>query len=349
MSVQNLNSNKDVVAIKMLAEYSDLKKYIYMVFFIDKYDTKLMDLAFVISDDNKLLKFLNGYTDLLELYKHIKIYNKLNNNEKNINFEKFKKVIDDIFSDNKNINSIIICQSNNNIISIIDIFASSMNRFMDFHIGTFDTSNCILNFDDVYIALENVAKEIENAESMHNAYSFGSGNIADDKSETINNENKKEETINYKLINASFIVDPVSGTSINDIKIGDKVMVSINSNTVEENIIYLELKGKKDKYSKYLVPAEVLEKNVSEKSIKILLKLIDGYCSLIEESEPIKLKIFNPIKDVYIEGEDNDTEEKSFISRFFSKISIFRIVMLCLGAVIILVFAAIIYVFFFQT
>ncbi|MEI0516946.1 hypothetical protein [Brachyspira murdochii] len=343
MSPQKIDSRKEVLAIKILAEYSDLKKYIYMVFFIDKYDSKLMDAAFVISDDNKLLKFLNSYTDLLELYKHIKIYNKLNN-ENNKLFENFKKVVDDIFNDNKNINNIIIYQSNNNIISIIDIFASSMNRFMDFHIGTFDIAHKILNFDEVYNGLDNVAKELENTAAMHASYSSDSNSLEENTDAA-----KQSEAPSYKLINASFIVDPIGGKSINDINVGDKVMVSINSNTVEENIIYLELKGKKDKYSKYIVPAEVLEKHVEEKSIKILLKLIDGYCCLIEELEPIKLKVFNPTQDVYIEGEDNDADKKpSLISRLFSKINTFKLVMFGMAAVILILFAAIIYVFFFQ-
>ena len=119
-------------------------------------------------------------------------------------------------------------------------------------------------------------------------------------------------------------------------------------NTVEENIIYFELKGKKDKYSKYLVPAEVLEKTVEEKSIKILLKLIDGYCCLIEEIEPIKLKLFNPEKDLYVEPSQEE-ENKGLFERIFSRISTFKLIMFGLGAIIIFVFIAIVYVFFFQT
>ena len=122
MSQQKINPNDEVLAIKILAEYSDLNKYIYLVFFIDKYNSSLIDIAFVISDDKKLLIFLNAYTDLLELYKHIKIYNKLNN-EKNSYFDKFNELISNIFNEDRNINNIIIYQSNNNSISIIDIFA----------------------------------------------------------------------------------------------------------------------------------------------------------------------------------------------------------------------------------
>ena len=346
MSPQKIDSSKEVIAMKILAEYSELNKYIYIVLFIDKYHSKLIDIAFVISDDHKLLRFLESYTSFLEMYKHIKIYNKLNSYRKTILFEKFQKVLDDIFNDEKNINNMIILQSNNNVISIIDIFSSSLNRFMDFHIGTFDLSNTLLSFEEVYNGLESIHKELENTSSSQLGYN-DSANGVDQKSEL----SKQPEEPNYKLINASFIVDPISGTSINDIRPGDKVMVSINSNTVEENIIYLELKGKKDKYSKYLVPAEVLEKTVCDKSIKILLKLIDGYCALIEEIEPIKLKIFNPIKDVYIEGEENDPEKDkdTIFDKILSRFSTFRLVMFGLGAVILLVFFAIVYVFFFQT
>lgn len=342
MSQQKINQNDEVLAIKILAEYSDLNKYIYLVFFIDKYSSSLIDVAFVISDDKKLLIFLNAYTDLLELYKHIKIYNKLNN-EKNTYFDKFNDIISNIFEEGKNINNIIIYQSNNNSISIIDVFASAMNRFMDFHIGTFDINSSIIDINSVRLAIEDVNKEMEATDSMHAAYQ--------NTSDSTSSENTSTEEVHaptYKLINASFVVDPIGGKSINDIVTGDKVMVTINSNTVEENIIYLELKGKKDKYSKYLVPAEVLEKTVEEKSIKILLKLIDGYCCFIEEIEPIKLKLFNPEKDVYTEPSVED-EDKGFFEKLFSKVNTFKLMMFGLGAIIIFVFIAIIYVFFFQT
>ncbi|MEI0558847.1 hypothetical protein [Brachyspira intermedia] len=343
MSQQKISPNDEVLAIKILAEYTDLNKYIYLVFFIDKYNSSLLDIAFVISDDKKLLTFLNAYTDLLELYKHIKIYNKLNN-EKNQYFDKFNELISNIFNEDRNINNIIIYQSNNNTISIIDIFASTMNRFMDFHIGTFDINSSIIDINAVRTTIENVNKEMEATDSMHAAYQ----NTVDGT----NPENGLSEDVQhptYKLITASFVVDPIAGKSINDIVPGDKVIVTINSNTVEENIIYLELKGKKYKYSKYLVPAEVLEKTVEEKSIKILLKLIDGYCCLIEEIEPIKLKLFNPENDLYVEPTNDNTENKSIFERIFDRVNTFKLIMFGLGAIIIFVFIAIVYVFFFQT
>ncbi|MEI0603702.1 hypothetical protein R4K55_05725 [Brachyspira alvinipulli] len=343
MASQKINAEKEVLAIRISAEYSDLDKYIYMVFFIDKFYSKLIDMTFVISGDHKLLKFLNSYTDLLELYKHIEIYNKINTVGSSY-LNKFKESINNILSEDRNINNIIVYHNNNNIISIIDMFSSSMNRFMDFHIGTFDIVHNVISIDDVNLAMENLHKELENMSNSQSAVN------SENKNEASGNANSVP---NYKLINASFIVDPISGKSINDIQPGDKVIVSINSNTVEENIIYLELNGKQDKYSKYLVPAEVLEKNVEEKSIKILLKLIEGYCCLIEESEPIKLKIFNPNKDVYTMPEKDDekfssNKNESFIKKLLPKMDTFKLAMLGLGAVIIIVFISIVYVFFFQ-
>ena len=218
-----------------------------------------------------------------------------------------------------------------------------MNRFMDFHIGTFDINSSIIDINAVRTTIENVNKEMEATDSMHAAYQ-NTGNAANVE----NGQTQEVQPPTYKLINASFVVDPIGGKSINDITPGDKVIVTINSNTVEENIIYFELKGKKDKYSKYLVPAEVLEKTVEEKSIKILLKLIDGYCCLIEEIEPIKLKLFNPEKDLYVEP-SKEEKDKSLFERIFSKVSTFKLIMFGLGAIIIFVFIAIVYVFFFQT
>ena len=346
MASQKINAEKEVLAVRISAEYSDLDKYIYMVFFIDKFYGKLIDIAFVISADHKLLKFLNSYTDLLELYKHIEMYNKINSVSGSY-YDKFKEAINNILSEDRSINNIILYHNNNIIISIIDMFSSAMNRFMDFHIGTFDIVRSIISIDDLNLTIENLHKELENMSSH--------ASVSGSENNNISGENKEEKPVpNYKLINASFIVDPIAGKSINDIQPGDKVIVSINSNTVEENIIYLELNGKQDKYSKYLVPAEVLEKHIEEKSIKILLKLIEGYCCLIEESEPIKLKIFNPNKDLYTipektDEKDSDNENKSFFKKLFPKMDTFKLAMIGLGAVIIIVFISIVYVFFFQT
>ena len=201
MSPQKISS-KEILAIKISAEYSELNKYIYIVLFIDKYHSKLIDIAFVISDDHKLLRFLESYTNFLEMYKHIKIYNKLNSYRKTILFEKFQKVLDDIFSDEKNINNMIIYQSNNNIISIIDIFSSSLNRFMDFHIGTFDLASTLLDFDEVYAGLESIHKELENASSAPVVYNDSSSS-SDQKTETQKEGDKswpKDKALGRKVI-----------------------------------------------------------------------------------------------------------------------------------------------------
>lgn len=345
MCPQELNSDDEVLAVKILAEYSDLNEYVYIVFFIDKYNNNLVDIAFIISNDYKMLNFLNAYTDLVELYKHIKIYNKLNENNSIAYYNKFNDVLLNILSEDKNINNIIIYSSGNNKISTIDIFSGSINKFMDFHIGTFDIDTKTIDISTLNSAVEDINKEVENSKSVNMAYGNKDGQYE------YGEEALENQVPAYKLINASFVVDPISGKSINDIVPGDKVIVSINSNTVEENIIYLELNGKKDKYSRYLVPAEVLEKHVEDKLIKILLKLIEGYCCLIEEIEPIKLKLFNvPNKDIPADSdaEKNDNAEKSLFEKTFAKINTFKLIMFGLGAIIIFLFIAIIYVFFIQ-
>ncbi|MBW5411262.1 hypothetical protein E6A50_12920, partial [Brachyspira hampsonii] len=102
-------------------------------------------------------------------------------------------------------------------------------------IGTFDINSSILDINSVRSAIENVDKEMEDVASMHSVHQ-NSGNETKDE----NASSEEVQTPHYKLINASFVVDPIGGKSINDIVPGDKVIVSINSNTVEENIIYLE-------------------------------------------------------------------------------------------------------------
>ena len=57
---------------------------------------------------------------------------------------------------------------------------------------------------------------------------------------------------------------------------------------------------------------------------------------------------WHPEKDLYVEPSQEE-ENKGLFERIFSRISTFKLIMFGLGAIIIFVFIAIVYVFFFQT
>lgn len=336
-----LAAEKECIAVRMLAEYPDMDYYIYLMFFIDKDNLKLIDKEIIVSNNYDYFSFLNKAEDLKELYKHIEFAVLINNNLI-APCDKLEEEINKILKDRVNRVSILQNLSKNDIIPVIDIFADTLNIFMDFNIGIYDIVYHCYPVSDIKSFIETAKDDIKNKRidlDMYNFYSKA-------EYETVAEE-KEDISERYKIINAALVVSPVRGTPINEIKIGDKVVVSINSNLYEEDMIYIESHGKRDEYARYLVPGEVLEKIVTEEGIKLTIKLSDEYCAIIEETEPIKLKIFDPERDAYVEplsSYEKVDERLNLIARFFDNISTFRLIMYGLGATSLFILGYILYI-----
>ena len=333
-------AEKECVAVRLLAEYPDMDYYIYLMFFIDKDNLKLIDKEIIVSNNYDFFNLLNNTNDLKELYKHIEFAVSTENNLI-VPSDKLKEDVNKILKDRVNRINIVNYLLKNDMIPIIDIFADTLNISMDFNIGIYDIIYKCYPVNSIKSFIENTKEDIKNKKVDFNIYNFFSNAEYEIATE--------EEDIakKYKIINASLVVSPVSGTPINEIKIGDMIVVSINSNLFEENMIYIESKGKKDKYSKYFVPGEILEKIVTDESTKLTIKLSDEYCAVIEETEPIKLKIFDPEKDVYIaplSSYEVMDERLNLIARFFDNISIFQLIMCGLGITSLFVLVYILYI-----
>ena len=162
-------------------------------------------------------------------------------------------------------------------------------------------------------------------------------------------EEEKDIAERYRIVNASLVVSPVNGKPINEIVLGDMVVVSMNSNLFEEDMIYLDSHGKRDEYSKYLVPGEIIEKAITDENVKLTIKLSEECCAVIEETEPIKLRIFDPDKDVYITPSISMDEKLNIVARFFDSISVFQLIMYGLGITSLFVLLYILYMVVFNT
>lgn len=330
-------AEKECVAVRLLAEYPDLDYYIYLMFFIDKDNLKLVGMEMLVSNNYDFFNLLKNTNDLKELYKHIE-FAVSTENDLIIPSEELKEDINKILKDRVNRFNIVNYLIKNDIIPVIDIFSDTLNISMDFNIGIYDIIYKYYPVNDIKSFIENTKDDIKNKKIDLDVYNF----FSNAEYEMISEEEDIAEK--YQIINASLVVSPVNGTPINEVKIGDMVVVSINSNLYEENMIYIESKGKKDEYSKALVPGEIIEKAVTDESVKLTIKLSDEYCAVIEETEPIKLRIFDPDNDTYIAPVISMDERINLIAKFFDSISVFQLIMYGLGITSLFVLVYVLYI-----
>ncbi|WP_346678083.1 hypothetical protein [uncultured Brachyspira sp.] len=332
-------ADKECIAVRLLAEYPDTDSYIYLMFFIDKDSLKLIDSEIMVSNNYDFFILLNEVKDLFELYRHIEVAIEANKNLI-IPCDKLKDDINKILKDRINRVGIVNYLSKKDIIPIIDLFADTLNSYMDFNIGIYDVVYKIYPLETFKTFIEKTKDDIENKRvdfDKYNFYSNAEYEIAEEVEESI--------TDKYEIINASLVVSPVNGKPINEVKLGDKIVVSINSNLFEEDMVYLDSHGKKDVYSKYLVPGEIIEKSVTEESTTLTIKLSERCCAIIEEVEPIKLRMFNPEKDTYVAPPVISMNERiNLIAKFFDNISIFNLIMFGLGITSLFILTYILYI-----
>lgn len=336
-------AEKECVAVRLLAEYPDLDYYIYLMFFIDKDNLKLVDKEIMVSNNHDFFNLLSEVKDLSELYRHIEVAVEVNKNLI-VPCAKLKEDIDKILKDRVNRFNIVNYLIKNDIIPVIDIFADTLNIFMDFNIGIYDVIYKCYPVSETKTFIENTKDDIKNKRVDVDRYNFFSNAEYE-----IVAEEEKDIAERYRIVNASLVVSPVNGKPINEIVLGDMIVVSINSNLFEEDMIYLDSHGKKDEYSKYLVPGEIIEKAVTDEGTKLTIKLSEECCAVIEETEPIKLRIFDPDKDVYVAPLVSMDEKLNIVARFFDSIGVFQLIMYGLGITSLFVLLYILYTVVFNT
>ena len=338
MSDNNLILDEtEVLAVRFIAEYPDLDQYIYFVFFIDKLTINLISKTVLISDSYELFEVLNSYDNYLELYKYIEVYNNVHY-KVNIILDKLNSDLDSILANRTNVVHTTMAAINNDIISIIDIFSDTLNVSMDYNIGIYDVNCKGFYIDDVNNFLQNFKKEFEGTSIDISQYALDANN---DKSKETDEESI---TAKYKILDGDFVVAPIMGRAIADIKLGHKLIVKVDYSSFYPSMTYLDVNSKKNN-NKYLVVGEVIEKTVNEDSTKIALALSDEHCVIIEETEPIKVKVFNPQKDSYITPnsyEENSKEEQ--IYKMLSSFNMFKFLLYGLGFISLFVLVYILYV-----
>lgn len=329
----------EVLAVRFIAEYPDLNQYIYLVFFIDKLTLNLISKTVIVSDNYELFKVLKSYDNYLELYKYIEIYNNVHY-KVNIALDKLNDDIDSIFANRTNIVHVTMAAINDDIISIIDIFSDTLNISVDYNIGIYDVSYKGFYTDEVSGFMQEFKKEFENIDISQYALNLNNP----DKNKQ---DEEKDITENYKIVEGDFVVAPIMGKPITEIKIGDNAIVKVDYTSFYPNMIYLENSLKKNT-NKYLVVGEVIDKRINDNSTSIILRLSDEHCVIIEETEPIKVKMFNPEKDKYVKPNqyDEDTKEGT-IYKMFSNLNIVKFILYGIGFISLFVLIYVLYVMIF--
>ena len=336
MSDNNLVLDEtEVLAVRFIAEYPDLNQYIYFVFFIDKLTINLITKTILVSDNYELFKVLNSYDNYLELYKYIEVYNNLNY-KVNIALDKLNSDLDSILANRTNVVHTTMAAINDDIISIIDIFSDTLNVSMDYNIGIYDVICKGLDIDEVTGFLQDFKREFEGSSIDITQYPLDSNKDEANDEESI--------TSKYKIVDGDFVVSPIFGRAIADIKLGDKLIVKMDYSSFYPSMTYLDVNSKKNN-NKYLVVGEVIDKTVNESATKISLALSDEHCVIIEETQPIRVKVFNPQKDNYITPnyyQENSKEDQ--IYRMLSHFSILKFLLYGLGFISLFVLIYILYV-----
>ena len=206
---------------------------------------------------------------------------------------------------------------------------------MDYNIGIYDVNCKGFYIDDVNNFLQNFKKEFEGTSIDISQYALDANN---DKSKETDEESI---TAKYKILDGDFVVAPIMGKAIADIKLGDKIIVKVDYSSFYPNMTYLDINTKKNNGNKYFVVGEVIDKTVNEHSTKIALALTDEHCVIIEETEPIKVKVFNPQKDSYVTPNSYQEEQ---IYKMLSSFNMFKFLLYGLGFISLFVLVYILYV-----
>lgn len=276
--------NDQAIVVKMAIICDNKNKYLSVLVFIDRYNHELIDIVIGISEDSRFFNVIKVNKHWTEIEKSIMI-----NNQSNISDSVIMDLLDTglraLLKNPSNIDLIILSEMYNNVRTVIGVFEKTIQEIINDNPTIFDVAFQNALISDIDRQRELIRSDIENG-NYDNYY---------ETEEEMEYEKKNEEKPSYVIINSSFVVSPISGKSLSTVSVGDKIMARISRDTRDEQRVLMELRGKKTKDGKYVVPAEVVQKSFNKNGVfKILLKFISGVYSIVEENDPIKVKMYNP-------------------------------------------------------
>lgn len=290
---KNINVDEQVVVIKITARCTKADQYLAALIYINKYQHKLIDVSLHISDNSDFLTNASVKKSWVEIQRAIRDGNK-NYSEKTENMATI--LLQNIMSilNIENIDILLLSAVYFNKMSVIKLIDNAVRKSIDDPNPMFDIDfeNCLVK--DIDIEKE----EYENVEVSSEDI------VKDESANEENKENKSEdkeknEELQYSMIESSFIVSPVSGVLVSSVLIGDKIMVKISNKTTAEKDVLFAVRGQVTNDGMFMVPAEVIQNYISKKTNRpvLIVKLMDGIYSKIENFEPVKILMYKDYID----------------------------------------------------
>ncbi len=152
------------------------------------------------------------------------------------------------------------------------------------------------------------------------------------------------------IIDISLVLAPVSGKPIDDLKVGDVIMIRLDYNTPKGRYFanFLEI-VRDDKILPIPGKVEKIEKGPTGEHF-VLTKIQDGIYGRLTESEPVKIKLFDPAKDKPLKGkqlpksEDKNTPISASEGAKQYNLQIYILT----GALIVLIILVIFYIYIYH-
>lgn len=302
--LSNDKKNEQSVILKIAIRCDNINKYVSILVFVDKYKHELMDIIIGISEDSRFFNITNVNKYWTEIEKNIMINSRINPSN-NLVIDLLTTSIKDMLTPS-NIDLILLSEMHSNTRSVINIFDKVIREIMSDNPSLIDASFQNVVISDIERQKELIKNEIETG-IYDNIDLYAESNETQAKPEEENNK------LSYILIDSSFVLSPISGKSLPSISVGDTVMIRIARNTLDEQRIIMTLKGKPTKDHKFIVPAEIIQKSYDKNGgVKILLKLLDGVYSKIEENDPIKIKMYDATEFNGYESDKNKPKNGIF-------------------------------------
>ena len=153
----------------------------------------------------------------------------------------------------------------------------------------------------VDLAWDNVSKaqieEVKQEREQRSAEQAAAADAASAATATLSSGNEFGVEDGSVVLNVNFVLSPVSGVPIHELKMNDKIMVKIDPSS-KRGMYFIELLNAKQDDKILPVPGTVTDIKIGKNNeYSILVKIGEGIYGNVSEAEKVKIKRFDPETD----------------------------------------------------
>ena len=279
----NANNDDYILVAKIIYKSSDTTTYGVILLFIDVTISKIINKYIALSHDENFVEPVSLNSNYITIKNTIK--NKIKDNLLPINFiSDLETKLYEIFT--------------KKFIDVLNLYQKSEYRTdVDSNVKIIEQI-ITKALDDkkaiIYTGFERVHKDLIDDD--------------DDNDEDIDNENNESQNKDDLIkIQSSLVLSPVYGKPINQILENDVIMVRVSNTTEEEKNINTMFKTINKDGKITPIPATVVKKmNKGKEGIVFILKIIDNIYSVITETEPVKIQLYEDMKLKILKNEKKE-------------------------------------------